>query len=132
MGRKSSMPESHLPSNWRSTVDVAWWHYLNDHRSETSYQYEDVESMSYDCNFKYGVASATNPGLKYALTIVNHFISNPLPSLELAQKANAASSLRERMQHCRSSWGHQVNFPTVDFWSIGDLISTVHFLNEHS
>jgi len=130
--RKSSMPESNLPPNWRSTVNVAWWHYLNDHRSETSYAYDNVKRMDSDCDFKYGLARAKNHGLNYSLTIANHFISNPLPSLELARKANAAGSLLERMQRCRSSWGRQVNFPTVDFWSVGDLIDTVRFLNENA
>ncbi len=49
------------------------------------------------------------------LFIVNHFVSNPLPSLSAAQQLNRLDALRARAKEIRALYQRPVNFWTLDF-----------------
>jgi len=64
------------------------------------------------------------------LIILNHFLSDPLPSPLLADQANAASFLPGRVADCRAEWGGRLpNFVTVDFFERGVAAQVVADLN---
>eukprot|EP00928_Gymnodinium_smaydae_P039062 TRINITY_DN26775_c0_g1_i1.p1 TRINITY_DN26775_c0_g1~~TRINITY_DN26775_c0_g1_i1.p1 ORF type:complete len:1521 (-),score=239.74 TRINITY_DN26775_c0_g1_i1:182-4744(-) len=124
-----------------------WWHDLFTYMTETPYTYVDVESMMRSCDFKRGAPSAgksalaqaalsmsgsavTPGGEQHRLVILNHFVSNPLPHLASAPEANSRDRLQNRSLRCRSEWHHQINFPTVDFWSVGDVVDITNTLND--
>ena len=64
---------------------------------------------------------------------MNHFLSTPVANPVLAAEANEWGILRYRALKCEQYWGaHAVNFPTVDFWSVGDVVGTAMYLNLNS
>lgn len=124
-------------SGFEAALGLAWWHYMWDFMTETPYDYETLTAMEDDCSFNrgapasLGALSQQTPGAEaHRLTIMNHFVSNPFADLAVAKRANALGTLRRRTELCRSTWEHQVNFPTVDFWSHGDILEAAFFLND--
>lgn len=61
--------------------------------------------------------------------IMNHFLTDPLASAELADQVNHNPLLYERARQCETEAGQLPNFVTVDFYTIGDLFSAVRSLN---
>jgi hypothetical protein len=131
------IPLANLPADFAAKVNVDWWHYMWDHMTETPYHYEKVAFMASDCHLNRGdpgslaLLSQQIPvgAQAHRLMIANHFVSNPLPCRTCANAANAFSSLAPRMDSCKQTWKHQVNFPTVDFWSVGDIVNVTSYLN---
>jgi hypothetical protein len=64
-----------------------------------------------------------------ALFIMNHFLTNPLASPANAEMINYDPLFIERAQGCWTETGRLPNFPTVDFYDIGDLFDVARTLN---
>ena len=64
-----------------------------------------------------------------ALLILNHFLSNPMPSPDLAGQVNRNPFLSKRLDDARTAFGRRPNFVTVDFLDIGDVAAEVGRLN---
>ena len=91
-----------------------------DHAFETPFSAESVTDFS--CQKNRG--SADN-----SLFILNHFLSAPLPSPQLAETANYNPLLNERALSCRERFGQTPNFLAVDFYDIGDGADVIEELN---
>jgi hypothetical protein len=100
-------PPDWLPNAWDVWVD-------------TPYSFASVDAFS--CAVNRGAPD--NP-----LTLVNHWISDPLPRPENAVLANAEAVLEGRARACASAWGRPVNILAVDFYTTGDLFPVVRALN---
>ena len=69
------------------------------------------------------------------LFILNHFINEPpigVAQPSSAEKVNYNPFLIERARQCWEEGGQIPNFVTVDFYSIGDVLSVVDALNNES
>jgi hypothetical protein len=87
---------------------------------DTPYSFSDPSEFSCDLNR----GQAENP-----LFLVNHWLSDPLPSPSNGQEVNIAEVLETRARACADSWGRPVNFLGVDFYDQGDLIEVVDRIN---
>lgn len=63
------------------------------------------------------------------LFILNHFLTNPLASPDLAAMVNNDPILIDRARRCQRETGAMPNFVTVDYYDIGSLLSTTRALN---
>jgi len=61
--------------------------------------------------------------------ILNHFLTDPVASEDLARKVNFNPFLIDRVMTCQEERGHIPNFVTVDFYHLGDVIDVVSTLN---
>jgi hypothetical protein len=64
-----------------------------------------------------------------AFFILNHFLTDPVASEDLATSINFNPFFIDQATKCRDSRGHIPNFVTVDFYEIGDVIDVVETLN---
>lgn len=62
---------------------------------------------------------------------INHFLTNPVAQMTLAEEANPKSVLIDHMQRCIEETGLQPTQLLVDFYSIGDTIDVVQQYNQH-
>jgi len=137
------LTQGDLGSDFLSVTSVDWWHKDSDYLAATTYSYTSQTTMTSDCSLNsdksmYPIAdfsetsqSAATPGsAAYRLIVANHFISNPLPCDSCAASSNQNISLKTRLLSCKSQWDHQPNFPTVDFWSFGEVVRVSGHLNE--
>jgi hypothetical protein len=99
---------------------LPWYMDVWDHAFETHYHFESPEELSCDPNR----GSPDN-----ALFILNHFLTSPLASPELADQINHDPLFLDRAQTCQSEGEHLPNFVTVDFYDIGDVFGVVNALN---
>ncbi|CAE8602085.1 unnamed protein product [Polarella glacialis] len=125
------LPEQNLGSSYQQSESITWWHYVWDHMSETKYEYKNAAEISGDCMLNRGsvAVESLSQNNSHRLLIVNNFITNPVAWPEFAAQVNANPFLMKRLQNCSMYWGHQVNFPTVDFWSVGDIWNATVSLN---
>eukprot|EP00928_Gymnodinium_smaydae_P034824 TRINITY_DN24595_c0_g1_i1.p1 TRINITY_DN24595_c0_g1~~TRINITY_DN24595_c0_g1_i1.p1 ORF type:complete len:1135 (+),score=77.11 TRINITY_DN24595_c0_g1_i1:380-3406(+) len=130
-GKRNVISKTNMPADHETKIMVPWWHYLWDFMTETPFTYSagDITAMEQDTSFLRGNVSLANLSQKapignqaYRLTILNHFVSIPFPRAAYAERANSVASLGKRTELCRETWNHQVNFPTIDFWSVGDIV----------
>ena len=98
----------------------AWFHDVWQFAWETPYQFKSATEFT--CRPNRG--SAGN-----GLFILNHFLTNPLPSLDYAEVVNRNPVLHDRVHACEQESGRLPNFVTVDFYSVGDLFGVVDELN---
>lgn len=98
----------------------AWYHDVWQFAWETPYHFKVATEFS--CRPNRG--SANN-----GLFILNHFLTNPLPSLDYAEVVNRNPVLHDRVYECEEESGRLPNFVTVDFYSVGDLFSVIDDLN---
>jgi hypothetical protein len=97
-----------------------WYHRVWDHCWETHYHFESPDELSCDINR----GDNANP-----LFILNHFLTSPFASPDLAETINHNPLFLNRALQCREESGRLPNFVTVDFHSIGDLLDVVDELN---
>jgi hypothetical protein len=64
-----------------------------------------------------------------SLYTLNHFASNPFPDPEEAALTNSNPFFVDQAQKCWTERNHLPNFPTVDFYDLGDLFAVVRTLN---
>ena len=65
-----------------------------------------------------------------ALFVFNHFLTAPFAAADLAEQVNRNPLFIERAERCQAETGRFVNFPTVDFYDIGDLLDVTRALNQ--
>jgi hypothetical protein len=87
---------------------------------DTPYSAETVDDFS--CGTLRGDAG-------HDLFLVNHFLTAPLASEELATEANAIEMLRDRVERCEAEAGQHVNWLAVDFYDVGGTLQVVDELN---
>jgi hypothetical protein len=63
------------------------------------------------------------------LFILNHFLTNPLPSPRYAEQVNKNPFLIDRVRRFMAETGRKPNFITVDFYDIGDVLEVVRTVN---
>lgn len=61
--------------------------------------------------------------------IMNHFLTNPIASFDLAAMVNPYAVLKPHVDDCVVEQGRIPNFVTVDFYDTGDLMQVVDELN---
>lgn len=65
----------------------------------------------------------------HALYLMNHFLTAPIASADLADQVNHNPLLIDRARQCASEAGQPVNWISVDFYDIGDVVETAAILN---
>jgi hypothetical protein len=68
-----------------------------------------------------------NPG--NSLFILNHFLTEIIGKVTLAEQVNHNPFFVDRALECEAANSHIPNFPTVDFYDIGDVVEVVDTLN---
>jgi hypothetical protein len=63
------------------------------------------------------------------LFILNHFLTNPLPSPRYAEQVNKNPFLIDRVRRFMAETDRTPNFITVDFYDIGDVLDVVSTVN---
>ncbi|MCO4744364.1 MAG: hypothetical protein KC912_06210 [Proteobacteria bacterium] len=66
---------------------------------------------------------------EHSLFLMNHFLTSPLASADLAEQVNHNPLLLDRAEQCALEAGQPVNWIAVDFYDIGDVLETVDILN---
>jgi hypothetical protein len=138
-----ALTEQDFGADFAATTSVNWWHQTTKYMATTAYSYTNETTMTHDCSLDTIATeflitdfadTSQSPGslgsAAYRLIVANHFISNPLPCEACAAIANQNKSLKKRMLFCSDQWDHQVNFPTVDFWSLGEIVAVSGHLNQ--
>jgi len=97
-----------------------WLMPLFQYSFDTPYSFATVSDFT--CTINRGVA--TNP-----LFTLNHWLQNPASDPMWAQLANVNPVLVDRVRRCMADTGHLPNFVAVDFYDIGDVMSTVAMAN---
>lgn len=87
---------------------------------DTPYGFRTKDEFS--CDLLRG--DAANP-----LFLMNHWISNPLPTPDGASEVNTAAFLGDRVADCTERWGRPPNLVAVDFYDRGDLFEVVRAAN---
>ncbi len=103
-----------------SSASLPWHHYTYDWAWETPFHFEDPAEFT--CAEDRGTQGAD-------LYIVNHFLTAPAGSQQLAQTVNFNPLLVERMQQCEVEGGQIPNFLAVDFADVGDVLEVADTLN---
>lgn len=97
-----------------------WYHAAWELYFDTPYSFASADDFTCDRNR----GEADNP-----LFLVNHWLSDPLPTQEGAAEVNQAAVLQARAEACEAQWGRRVTFLGVDFYEQGDLFAVVDALN---
>lgn len=88
---------------------------------DTPYSFAKQEDFS--CALGRGIANSP-------LFLVNHWLSNPLSSIDYARQVNVSALLGKRIDDCTKAAGRKPTFVSVDFYDVGDLLSVVKTTNE--
>jgi hypothetical protein len=99
---------------------ASWYHDVWAYAQENPYAATTPSALS--CAQNRG--ASTN-----ALFILNHFLTAPLASPELARMVNFNPALLDHARRCQRERMRFPNFVTVDFYDLGDLMPTVSALN---
>ncbi len=101
-----------------------WYHYMWSYAVET--HFENNALSDFDCEFNRG-----NPNSD--LFILNHFATDPTLGTgrtDLAEQANEFNYFYTRARQCEDEASKFPNFPTVDFYELGNSLEVVDSLNE--
>ncbi|MEM7039723.1 MAG: phosphatidylinositol-specific phospholipase C domain-containing protein, partial [Bacteroidota bacterium] len=101
----------------------AWYHYIWDHAFETDWDNNDTTDFS--CAVNRGDSA-------HSLFVLNHFNTTPVIGTGDPQRAaiaNANPYFFNRAMKCQIANNRLPNFPTVDFYEIGDGMEVVDMLN---
>ena len=100
-----------------------WYHYVWDYAVETPFS--NNSNSDFTCEFNRGDEDND-------LFILNHFATDPnlgIGRTDLSELANEFDFFINRALACWSTLGKFPNFPTVDFYELGDCIAVVDSLN---
>ena len=100
--------------------EPGWYHHVWDFAWETHWSAVSVDDFSCEIN---------RGSMDNGLFILNHFLTDPFASPNLAEVANTNPYFIARAQECHASSGRQPNFVAVDFTSIGHVQGVVDILN---
>lgn len=106
-----------------NTVTLPWLHYSYAYMWENPYHAESPNELYSQCGVDRGDASLP-------LWTLNHFLTAPLASPELAEQVNHDPFLTDRVMACMEASGDFPNFVLVDFYATGDVLGLVAALNE--
>ena len=98
-----------------------WHHSQWEHWIDVPYSAESVEDFA--CSDDRGDPTTAT------LYNINHFLTAPFASPELAAVANAQDVMQGHVDDCREASGRFPNQVLVDFYSVGALIDVVDGLN---
>jgi hypothetical protein len=84
--------------------------------------YSFATQADFTCALGRGVANSP-------LFLVNHWLSNPLSSIDYAREVNVQAVLGKRIDDCTKAAGRAPTFVSVDFYDVGDLFSVVKTAN---
>jgi hypothetical protein len=101
-------------------VTLPWHHHAYTYGWDNPYAAETPDDLR--CHPNRG--SGDN-----AIFILNHFLTAPIASPDLAEMINHDPFLTEQVRRCQEEAQQLPNFVTVDFYEIGDLFSVVDALN---
>lgn len=97
-----------------------WYHHIWDIAWDTPYSFKNASEFT----------CALNRGSKdNDLFLLNHWIEDPLPTIERGEIANAYEMLSSRAKLCRDEGGQIPNFVAVNFYDLGALFQVVDELN---
>jgi hypothetical protein len=91
---------------------------------DTPFTFASVDDLAAEASCAANRGDADSP-----LLLVNHWLGNPLPDDTLADDANAAAILDERVRRCAVRRGRPPHVVAVAFVDVGDLITVVDGLN---
>ena len=100
-----------------------WYHYMWDFAVETDF--ENHSPSDFNCEFNRGNAGNN-------LFIVNHFVTDAtigIGQTDQAEVVNELSFFYDRVYGCQLEQQKFPNFPTVDFYELGQTLATVDSLN---
>lgn len=97
----------------------AWYMHGWDEFSDTPYSFETVDDLNCDLN---------RGQLENDLFLMNHWLSDPLSRLPLAEEANTYDVLSARANKCKTE-RKLPNLIAVDFYATGALFDVVNELN---
>jgi len=100
-----------------------WYHAQWQHCLENPFA--AWTERSFDCSVNRGKVGN-------ALSVLNHFVSDPLPDRRVAALVNRSRGLLQHARRCEREWQHVVNFVTVDHYDQGDVFDVVAQLNAGS
>jgi hypothetical protein len=103
-----------------SEVTLPWYHYAYAYAWDNDYANETPDD--FDCAPNRGTADNS-------IFVLNHFLTSPIALPSLAEMVNHNPLFVDRARQCQSETGQLPNFPTVDFYEIGDLFEVVDTLN---
>lgn len=101
--------------------DPPWYMDLWGSAWETPWDNQEPDDLTCERTDR---GSADNP-----FGILNHFLTDPVASPQLAEEINYDPFFGERVQDCTDQWGRPPSFVAVDFYDIGDLFTVVSTAN---
>eukprot|EP00760_Papus_ankaliazontas_P035070 PhM_4_TR7606/c0_g1_i1/m.44916 len=104
----------------------SWYLYMWDYFFETKYSFQTTSAFDCQPNRGYSTDSGV---MSRKLSILNHFLTNPVASPMLAADANELTSVQDHYSSCQQSWGRTPNVVAFDFWSMGDPLRTIDNIN---
>jgi hypothetical protein len=84
--------------------------------------YSFATQQDFTCALGRGIAGSP-------LFLINHWLSNPLSSIDYARQVNVTAVLGKRVDDCTKAAGRIPTFVSVDFYDVGDLFSVVKTTN---
>jgi hypothetical protein len=100
-----------------------WYHYVWDFAVETPFS--NSSNSDFTCEFNRGDENND-------LFILNHFATDPnvgVGRTDLSELANEFDFFYHRARDCEATLGKFPNFPTVDFYELGNTLEVVDSLN---
>ena len=97
-----------------------YYHPVWDYAWDTPYAAETPADLS--CTVGRGDPASS-------LFIFNHFLTNPVADVKLAEQVNVNPFFIDRAEACAAEVNDLPNFVTVDFYTTGDLFAVVQKLN---
>lgn len=104
----------------RDSGGPAWFHTQSAHIYSTGWGVKNKEDLS---------CKPTSAVIDDGLFQLNHNLTHPIASPDLARQINFNPFLLQRVRQCAAEVGRPVNMVNVDFYSIGDVLSVVNTLN---
>ena len=106
-----------------ATATLPWHRYSYTSMWENAYHAESPEELQAQCDVDRGDRS-------FPLWTLNHFLTAPLASADLAETVNFDPFFQDRVRACMAETGDFPNFVLVDFYELGDVHAVVASLNE--
>lgn len=85
--------------------------------------YAAQTAADFSCTVDRGVAGPNQ------VFIMNHFLTNPVASIDSAMMVNPYAVLEPHVSQCQTDRAQIPNFVTVDFYEVGDVVRVVDELN---
>ncbi|MEZ4319880.1 MAG: hypothetical protein R3F61_20385 [Myxococcota bacterium] len=97
-----------------------WW--LRDDETLFSTHWGTREASDFSCD-------TDRAPFEHALFQLDHTLTSPIASPELAATGNVRSVLEPRIAECTAATGHTPSWVSVDYYTVGDVLEVVAELN---